>query len=850
MESATGHKKEAIDFLWDWAEERGNWAKLLITKIVSGQSELDEDERTEVFQHFLKSIGFASDLPDVSITRPSFAVKVETLMLQSLSEVKAVNKLAPGQQLDFCENLNVIYGENGTGKTGYSRILKSLGFSYDNSTMVLSNLFDDSDTAKSAKIQYSVDGDAKEFIWDGSNKDSSLLNISVFNNDCVKISLADRLLIVSPVGFHLFEIVSRELDKLTSMVNSKKSDLNVPLVWSEQLHEGTPHHTFITTLTKDSSVEELTKLSAFTDSHKESLESLEKGLKELNKGLIEQNIKICSAQKNELAALNTRLIKLNEFISTAQLEKYTKANARIEELRKTVSRGLADIVQSKGVAAFDSVEFQSFLESADAYISILENSDYPNPDDVCIYCRQPLTDEAHKLLTSYRKLLGDKSKEEIQTITQWKKEFVESVVRQAQPFVLHQSTFGTDDRGNAIQPEEIQQFNTSLKEGVKLLESEEFTPKDTLGIDVEGVTQFISSALERIEKILADQQEKLTQLNPEERDLQRKLAALKDQKLLSQNVESVKTRINSLKAIDLLRRGEQHLSTRAISIRTSSARDELVSKNFNERFENELKALRKSGLGVELSFGTDRGKSKVYHRIKNHQVLEVLSEGEQKAISLAEFLTELQLDPSQSPVIFDDPVNSLDHKIIDEVAKRLVELSKTRQVIVFTHSILLLNSFIQQKDLDFNKDLQTAFVRVRNNFNSTGIVDEVEEINSYGYYSGKLNVLLQHANGQQDEEKVAAEGYGYLRSAIEVTVEDLLFQKTIRRYHRGVAFPSLMRVKGAQIDEVKPKLNDIYEKCCESINGHSSPDGLSKTPSVSELQQDYTDFKELRKQFT
>ena len=63
----------------------------------------------------------------------------------------------------------------------------------------------------------------------------------------------------------------------------------------------------------------------------------------------------------------------------------------------------------------------------------------------------------------------------------------------------------------------------------------------------------------------------------------------------------------------------------------------------------------------------------------SYSLAEILSEGEQKAIALAEFLTELQLDNSKSPVIFDDPVNSLDHNIIDDVSRRLIKLSRERQ---------------------------------------------------------------------------------------------------------------------------------------------------------------------------
>ena len=237
---------------------------------------------------------------------------------------------------------------------------------------------------------------------------------------------------------------------------------------------------------------------------------------------------------------------------------------------------------------------------------------------------------------------------------------------------------------------------------------------------------------------------------------------------------------------------------------------------------------------------------------RDRTLADILSEGEQKAIALAEFLTELQLDNTKAPIVFDDPVNSLDHKIIDEVVKRLIELSKQRQVIVFTHSILMLHSFIQQSELEHHRQAGVSFLfhRVKENFGITGILDEVEEVNSYSYYIKKLNLVLQTKPDGQDEAKLAAEGYGHLRSAIEITVEDDLFRKTIKRYKKGVAFPSLLRVDGSKIDAYKGKLNDIYEKCCVSIAGHSSPEEIHTTPTIEELKTDFEEFKKIRSQFT
>ena len=163
--------------------------------------------------------------------------------------------------------------------------------------------------------------------------------------------------------------------------------------------------------------------------------------------------------------------------------------------------------------------------------------------------------------------------------------------------------------------------------------------------------------------------------------MKKKITELKDRKFLSLKVTEVKTVIANHKVVSSLSANSNSFNTSSISRKTTAAREELVQQDFRDKFKDELKAFRKSNLAIELNFGTDRGNSKVFQTISHHALTEILSEGEQKAIALAEFLTELQLDNIKAPVIFDDPVNSLDHRIIDEVVKRLVELSKQRQVI-------------------------------------------------------------------------------------------------------------------------------------------------------------------------
>ena len=76
----------------------------------------------------------------------------------------------------------------------------------------------------------------------------------------------------------------------------------------------------------------------------------------------------------------------------------------------------------------------------------------------------------------------------------------------------------------------------------------------------------------------------------------------------------------------------------------------------------------------------------------------ILSEGEQRAIALADFLAEVNSNPANAGIALDDPVTSQDHQRKTMIAKRLVEEALKRQVIIFTHDLPFLNQLIQSAE--------------------------------------------------------------------------------------------------------------------------------------------------------
>ncbi|MBU2915434.1 AAA family ATPase [Reichenbachiella agariperforans] len=851
MASTTANKKAIVDFLWEWTINHDDWSKLLISKVVATESPLSITDRQCVFNYFLQSIDLHTGLTDLTVEKPVYTPTAKTIELDSLSDINGVNRLASNQTLNFAKNITVIYGENGTGKTGYSRILKTLGFSYDNNKTILSNVYAATEP-QTATINFKSNNIPRTFTWNGANTDSELENISVFNSNCVQFSISDRSLIVSPIGFHLFLLVSNELNELAQLLQKQIAAHPITLLWLDNLTLGTPQQAFVATLSATSSEQTLSELSVFTPKDQAALSAKESELSTLNKALLEAQIQTLRNQIAELDTIKGKIQAATDLLNDSNWQALLAINKAIAALESKAQTGLKDIADERGIEFYQTTEFKSFIRAAESYIKIIDKPEYPQEDDTCVYCLQPLDESAKELLKSYRTLLNDKTQENLEELRKRKAKLIQLVSQVDINLTFHQYTFGTDENQAPIQPKAIMDYNTNLGALKTSFTTDTISLGSTFIFNYQVFISFLTEKRVSLNDTLSEKTAALANLASRELQLRKEIAELKDRKILSGKVPEVKTAIANHKIVNTLNANSGSFNTNSISRKTSSAREELVRQDFENIFKLELKALRKANLKINLSFGTDRGNSKVFQNISRHALADILSEGEQKAIALAEFLTELQLDNTKAPVIFDDPVNSLDHRITDEVVKRLIELSKNRQVIVFTHSILLLHSFIQQSELDHNKQAGVSFLfhRVKTNFGITGILDEVEEVNSYSYYTKKLNAVLQTTPNGQDEGKLTAEGYGHLRSAIEISVEDDLFRKTIKRYKKGVAFPSLLRVNGSKVDTYKGRLNDIYEKCCVSIDGHSSPEELHSTPTIEELKTDFDEFKKIRSQFT
>jgi hypothetical protein len=854
-------KKEILDYLWEWAEKTGHWTKLLVKTVVRKQAPLSEVELTAIYDDFLRPILSPTHKAE-PVEPPKLAFAPTDLILSSLSEIKGVNKLAENQCLNFSKNITVIYGENASGKSGYSRILKALGFSYDGDNKVLCNVYCSEKPSQNAKIDYILDGTPDQFVWDGACACPALQSIAVFTNNCVHISLdSKRELLVTPIGFHLFASVSDELDRLAAIHQAKITLLTQDISWLDELNEGTKVQGFLKELSHKSKKEDLETLAQFTDGDAEKLKTFEQEKRNLNKKLLETEITNLQHQLRELADIKLGIKTAQENFSGSDWEAMGEHLGAIEELKKTEQKSIKEIAEQRGIQFYESEEFANFIRAADDYLKKLAKPDYPaDNDEICIYCRQKFSDQdARELLKSYRLLLNDPTQAQIKAHAQAFSALNTSLKNIDTNLAFHHASFGTNNENKPVQSLFLTEFCGEIKRLQKIAEFKSKTQIQgaIFAIEYNQVMEQLDQKAQSLTAVLGVKNKTLSTIEEAERKLDQEINELKDQQKLRQKYSEVDKILTGLKVANILEALSGSFSTDSLSRKTTQARNDLIAENFADIFKDELKRLRRSNVGVTLHFMTDKAKSQILQNISSDYLLrDVLSEGEQKAIALAEFLTELQLDKSIAPVVFDDPVTSLDHKIIDEIARRLVNLSRGRQVVVFTHSILLFYSIKQLNESPRFKDLAFKYYETEADLENTGILYDTPNLkeDSFTGYEKKINAILHLPKAERDrrEGELAIDGYNKLRPAIEVFVEKEILKDTVKRYRENVALTSLEKLNGALIDKHKERLTHIFDKSCGYIDAHSSPgsqDGVQNKPTLTELKIDFDGVCEIRKEF-
>src|SRR5690606_22318583 len=287
--------------------------------------------------------------------------------------------------------------------------------------------------------------------------------------------------------------------------------------------------------------------------------------------------------------------------------------------------------------------------------------------------------------------------------------------------------------------------------------------------------------------------------------------------------------------------------TQAITAKSTAVTKLVVSQKLKRSFQDELINLSFRHVEVELKEigGAD---GVFYHKLlltraPGVELPKVVSEGEQRCLSIAAFFAELSTADDRSGIVFDDPVSSLDFQWRNAVARRLVQESKKRQVIVFTHDVVFLLALRQFAE-ELGAELLDQHVRYLSK--GAGVCEEelpwvaLPVRKKIGY----LKKCWQDAeklsrDGHQDVyEKEAKYLYGLLREAWERALEEVLLGGVVERYRPGVQTQQIAQIADISADDCKA-VETAMTKCSTWLPGHDkAPAARAPVPGPEELGAD------------
>jgi energy-coupling factor transporter ATP-binding protein EcfA2 len=842
------------DFLRDYAlrGERA-WLTTLIEAVIAARKIPSASTLNRVFADFMVANEFEAELrprgKDLAPAAQSDG-RDAGFALRSLKHVSGVNAIVDGAELQFHAKLTVIYGKNGSGKSGFVRVLKRLAGS-----RTQEEIWQNVRKAKTrnrchVKVTYSHGGSDVSCDWRAESGVEPFGAMSVFDGKSVSVYLTKNLgFTYQPHGLELFQVLSGSLIELQDRLSAEIRKKEVERPFIRFCSDTTAAGKLLARVNAKTSAEELDKLGRWGAAEKAALGAY---LAERN-GLQnpDNHEELLRSRLTKVEALADILGQIQVDLSPSNLRLFAALAKQMASLKSKHKAVKGKTLEDYEIPEQESAEWQQFLDAGEDYVALSRDDRYPHAGDGCIYCLQKLSAPAQRLLQLYRELYKDEAVSDLEILEEKLNSAIEGLPDGKYRVALgyKQSEF------NKILPDEftkelfavLSAADLLAKQSLELLQgkAQHELPPLKFGAIISIVAAAKAKATAEL-KVFRDSQRNLLKRSQE---LDRSIAELKDAQKLAENRAIVDRFIEIEQWIARAKGVDAQLGTRSITELGKKAWQALVSDAFRETFEAESRGL--NAPAVTLAFRGEYGSQMRDKSVAGvDQIDQVLSEGEQKAVALADFFAEQSMRSIRTPIVLDDPATSFDHERKELIAERIVALSADRQVIVFTHDLMFASYLHEHVEAKGGLDAaRAAFHDIRAEADRSGIVTD-------NYYPGatkfeeamkkiETRVLQLASMSGADRSDGIRDAYGQLRRAVEKAVEERIFGRVIHRWSDQIQMHNVDR---ASLDRKKlEKAKELHEVFSRYITAHNQSDEMIQhaMPDLERLKLDIKTVKDL-----
>lgn len=826
----------------EWAKTRPWWQQRALARLARGEKFLDAS-MLELARDLFRAEperpvgGWLAGLTEAEETVG------EPIVLQAIRNVQHVNRLKDGQELTFSEvGLTVVFGQNGSGKSGYARIIQSMVRTRQRAA-ILPDVFGPKGGC-AGELAYRIGAETRSHALD-SEPPVELARAAFYDEHTGNDYLAhESEVLYRPALLKVLDDLVGTCDEVRAKISEQRAKVDAKRGPLPTVSEGSASAAFLAGLTADTSnsaIEARAQAPERADEALLALKAEEARLRTTDPSTEKQRLNNLAASATLLAS---HLDSLGgTFSAAAGLGLDT---ARTRAATSNAAAALAARVSFDGepLPGIGGAAWRMLWESAARYSGeAYPGHEFPHTQggSVCVLCQQPLAAEGADRLARLAAFVAD------DTATQ------EAEAKKAL------DDLERDVRATGVEPTHAVRAVTTLT-----------TAGEPLGDEVGLIldlfetrkASMLDPTTERVQPIdaastikrLHDRSEELSRqaslisADSFGNDLTNLLAReqlLQDAIAMRDEMELVRAERDRLRMRRRLDQGFSSANTRAITEKIAQWTKAYVTEASRDWFTRETDRLALERVTLRE---TAPRKGVVYQRpafvsaAVSATLSEVLSEGEQTALGLAGFLTEAHLDQSRSALILDDPVTSLDHVRRDRVADRIVEFAQDRQVIVFTHDSAFtadLRRACETREVQFTERSVSRSAAKEPGFTSEShpwtVKNAAARVNDL---QGRAARLANEIANLPDEEYTAA--VRDLAGAMSETWERIISQEIAERLvdHKTLNVqPKMMKVIAQITPQDESEFQESYSRISSWAPRHDNHPAMNwVAPDIGEVK--------------
>lgn len=845
-ELAPPSEAAAFAELITWAKDRPRWQQDALRRLVLND-DLSEQDIGELAAICLDP---STQFDPVADGHSAAGASSDPISLVRIEKLTGINALAPEQKLEFAKSgLTVIYGDNGSGKSGYVRVLKHACRTRDRGTKILRDIEDTGDTPQTAKIVFLRGDNEDSLAWTPEavgHPDLSGIGIFDSRSASVHVEKSNDVAYIPPI-MQILESLADACDRVKAKLDAQAATLaaQTPIALKEpQLGKETAAGAFLHGLSSKSNLAQLELLTKLSDDEQQKLATLESDLAQDPKRAAGRVL----GQKKRLDDGVARLKRLTDAASDVAFT--TRDNLKADWNGKAAAAKVAsaELFAASPLPEIGQATWKTLWEAARKYSNEIAYPDKSFPeavagDDLCVLCQQPLSADAVERRMTFESFVKGTTKADEdaagRTFDKWLSDAASNAMKIKA--IRELRSLATVELGNQSLGDKIRECALKsawrlrvLLRGKTAKSTAGSLPSEELGALSEGLAQ-------RASQLSADE------ASPERIALVKEFQELKDREALSQLVPDIKAEIERRKKADAIIKALKETAKKAVTTKNKEFSDKLVTNALRGRFAREIEKMNLTRMPIELRKVKDQNAVSYFQVVlvekPSESVGDIVSEGEHRCVALAAFLAELVTAKRYSAIVFDDPMSSLDHIHRKTVAVRLVEEAEHRQVVVFTHDLAFLYELRREAE---RKTRPIHYQTVRRKQTRPGFVEDElpNRAKSAMQLSNALRTELNTVKGQFDNwsdttRTVFCKGIiEQIRETWDQGIADFIFP-VLGRFDNHIKGNSLFKLTVLTDDDVKlvtaarGRLSEELHHSSETLN----PETVSHAELVEEMKK-------------